>query len=414
MRILYITPYVPSPIRVRPYELLRALCALGVRPTVLCAASLADEGAIAALRGWGLDVVAVPIGLMQRVPAIVRGAIVGQPLQAAYGVPAVFARRLRELLLTRRFDLVHIEHLRAAALLPLVRPLPVVYDAVDCISLLLERTRDAGPDWRSRSIAALELARTRSFEGAACTEAQLTIVTSPEDAEALRALAPDALIRVVPNGVDGARFTPVTSGRAEQMIVCSGKMSYHANVAAAQRLITRIMPLVWARRPDAQLWIVGSAPPRSIRRYAADPRIVVTGHVPEIAPYLQRATVAASPLCYGVGVQNKVLEALATATPTVTDRQCLAALEAQPGRDILVADDDRSFAAALVQLLSDAALRERIGGAGQAYVARAHRWTSSAQLLLDGYRQVLHGRSVPMLVSVAGLGGAASEPRRQV
>jgi glycosyltransferase involved in cell wall biosynthesis len=414
MQLLYITPYVPSPIRVRPYELLRALVAQGVRPTLLCPAAPADASAIAELRDWGLHVVPVTVTLRQRIPALVHGALEGQPLQAAYGAPQTLRRQLHALLDGRSFDLVHIEHVRAAALLPLTTRLPVVYDAVDCISTLLKHTRQQGPNWRSRTIAALEQERTRRFERLVCSQAQVTVVTSSKDQADLEALAPGATIKVVPNGVDGARFAAATTGRAENVIVFSGKMSYHANIAAAQRLVERIMPLVWARRPEAQLWIVGSAPPRSIQRYAADPRIVVTGRVPEIAPYLQGATVAASPLCYGVGVQNKVLEALATATPVVADRQCLAALEAQPGRDVLTADDDDGFAARIVELLQDAELRQRLGAAGRAYIARTHRWTNSAMLLLEAYQQALQSRNVPIPPTPLGSPGARPELRRHV
>lgn len=414
MRLLYITPYVPSPIRVRPYELLRALCAGGLRPTLLCPASSADAPALAELAGWGLEVIAVPVGVAQRLPALLRGTRAGLPLQAAFGAPRALEQALRRLLTTRRFDLVHVEHLRAAALLPLVQPLPVVYDAVDCISDLLAQTRRLGPDRRSRWLAALELARTAAFERAVCASADLTVVTSAKDQHDLRRLAPGAAVEVVPNGVDTLRFTPPTGARAEQTIVFSGKLSYHANVAAAERLVEQIMPRVWAQQPQAQLWIVGSAPPRAIRRYAADARIVVTGRVPAIAPFLQRATVAACPLRYGVGIQNKVLEALATATPTVIDGRCLAALQTRPGQDLLVADDDDSFAAALVQLLNDAALRQQIGAAGRAYVAHTHRWTTSAQLLLEAYQQVLQLPGVPLPPSSVRLQGALSESRRHV
>jgi polysaccharide biosynthesis protein PslH len=135
--------------------------------------------------------------------------------------------------------------------------------------------------------------------------------------------------------------------------------------------------------------------PRSIRRYAADPRIVVTGWVPQLAPYLQQATVAVSPLRYGVGVQNKVLEALATATPVVTDRRCLDALQAQPEHELLVAGDDRQFAAAIVGVLEDRALQQRLGVAGRAYVERAHRWSHSAATLLSAYQQALQPLAIP-------------------
>jgi polysaccharide biosynthesis protein PslH len=389
MRVLFITPYVPSPIRVRPYELLRSLVARGVRPTVLCPTTDNDEAAVAELRDWDLTVHDVPVDMRDRVSATLAGGLAGLPLQAAYGVPATLVRRVREVLAAAEFDVVHLEHLRAAALLPWLSDLPVVVDAVDCISLLLRRTRAAGPTLGSRAMAGLEYGRTRRFEAQMCRAAQVITVTSPEDARALQALAPAASIRLLPNGVDLDRFCPAAQPRARDTIVFSGKMSYHANVAAAYRLIDGIMPRVWKQRPSTQLWIVGSAPPRGLQRRAADPRVTVTGYVPQITPYLQGATLAVSPLRYGVGVQNKVLEAMATAAPVVVDRQCLAALQAQPDRDLLAADDDAEFARAIVRLLDDRQMQERIGNAGRAYVEQHHRWGHSATTLVDSYQQAM-------------------------
>ncbi|WP_026369854.1 glycosyltransferase [Kallotenue papyrolyticum] len=395
MRVLLITPYVPSPIRVRPYELLRALTTAGLQPTLLCAAAPDDAPAVDHLRQLGCVTHAVPVAPHQRLTATVAGALRGLPLQAAYGAVAPLARRLRDLLAREAFALVHIEHLRAAALRPLIRDLPVVYDAVDCISLLLDRTRRINPDRRKRFMATVELGRTRRFERRICASVAAVAVTSSEDAHALRSLAPDATIHVVPNGVDLDRFAPPTTPREPNVIVFSGKMSYHANIAAALRLIDGIMPRVWAQRPATQVWIVGSNPPRSLMSRGSDPRVVITGRVPEIATYLQRATIAVSPLRYGVGVQNKVLEAMATATPVIADRQSIAALAAVPGRDLLVADDDGQFADLALALLDNATLRTSIGRAGRAYVECAHRWTSSAAQLIELYRHVQHQPGTP-------------------
>ena len=47
------------------------------------------------------------------------------------------------------------------------------------------------------------------------------------------------------------------------------------------------------------------------------PGVTVTGGVPAVAPYLNRAEVAVVPLRIGRGVQNKLLEAMAAGLPAV-------------------------------------------------------------------------------------------------
>ena len=258
----------------------------------------------------------------------------------------------------------------------------------------------------------LELERTRRYEAELVSQFDRTVVTSTVDRQALLDLAqqrerangagrhapdPSALadrVHVVPNGVDLDTFTfDSTAERAPARIIFSGKMSYHANVTAAMYLVQEIMPLVWARRPDAEVWLVGKDPVLALRALATDQvsdpgalpagnrRVVVTGFVSDIEPYIQRATVAAAPLLYGAGIQNKVLEALACGTPVVVTPQICAGLDVTPGRELLTASTPQEFAAALVSLLDSPEERATLAKAGRTFVENKHSWASAAAQL---------------------------------
>jgi glycosyltransferase involved in cell wall biosynthesis len=179
---------------------------------------------------------------------------------------------------------------------------------------------------------------------------------------------------VLPNGVDLQYFSPLDMPRDLATVIFTGKMSYHANLAAALDLATQVMPRIWAEIPDARLVLAGKDPTPELTKLAADPRITVTGTVPDLRPYLARATVAVSPIRYGAGIQNKVLEAMAMATPVVSTPQATAALQARPGRDLLVADTPQDFAQATITLLEDGELRRQVGEAGRQYVENYHDW----------------------------------------
>jgi glycosyltransferase involved in cell wall biosynthesis len=100
----------------------------------------------------------------------------------------------------------------------------------------------------------------------------------------------------------------------------------------------------------------------------------VTGYVADLRPHLQGATVAAAPIPYGAGIQNKVLEAMACGLPVVASPQAGSALQARPGIDLLMAGEPADFAAALLKLLGDPALRRALGEAGRQYAVAHHRW----------------------------------------
>ena len=390
MRVLYVTPYVPSPVRVRPFQLIRALAALGHEVHLVALQPPEDAWADLDTLGHVLAGVEVlPLTRAQTILNAARALPTGRPLQAAYADWPHARVRLAEVAAAVRPDVIHVEHLRGAALAQeLGGGVPLVLDAVDSISRLCDLAARHAPGRGQRLVARLERGATRRFEKRLPAIFDRIVVTSRADADAFRDVgvteADLGRFAVVPNGVDLEYFGPLAPSPGRPTVLFSGKLSYHANAAAALRLATRVMPEVWRARPDTGLLLAGKDPPRVIRDLARDPRVEVTGYLNDLRPCFGRATVSAAPLVYGVGVQNKVLEALACARPVVTTPEVSGALGGAMDF-VLEARDDAGTAGAIVRLLDDDSLRVRLGNAGRAYVERHHHWRSSAERLVDTY-----------------------------
>jgi glycosyltransferase involved in cell wall biosynthesis len=394
MKLLFVTPYVPNLIRVRPYQLLRALVDRGHQITLLTvSADAAEARAAQELAALGLEVRTYPLprwrsGLNSALALPSR-----TPLQAVYAWQPQLAADLVELARRGGYAAVHFEHLRAAryglhlhAALGVTadRP-PLVWDSVDSITHLFRQTAQRGHSLPSRLMARFELPRTAPYEAALLRAFDAVTVTSAADRQAfldLDGAAAAAEVTVIPNGVDLTYFRPDPAvARRPAELVLSGKMSYHANVTMALQFVTEVLPRVWARRPEVKLWIVGKDPRRSVLALGADPRVQVTGTVDHLPPYLQAAALAVAPIAYGAGIQNKVLEAMACGAPVVASGAAVAALQAVGGEEVVVADGAEATAAAVLRLLDDAAERQRLGAAGRAYVERWHRWDGAAAQL---------------------------------
>jgi glycosyltransferase involved in cell wall biosynthesis len=110
--------------------------------------------------------------------------------------------------------------------------------------------------------------------------------------------------------------------------------------------------------------------------------------VPDLRVYLQRATVAVAPIVYGAGIQNKVLEAMACATPVITHPQALSALEAVAGRDLEQATAPGEYAKKILHILTDIEYQRTLGEAGRKYVETHHRWSSITEKLINVYHQM--------------------------
>jgi len=179
--------------------------------------------------------------------------------------------------------------------------------------------------------------------------------------------------------VDSVRFRPGPR-RDPKTIIFAAKLDYFPNAQAAMHLCTEIMPLVWAKHPDARLAIVGNAPPHRLRAQGVDGRIRIVGFVPEMAPWLGSATVAVAPILAKAGMQLKLLEAMACGTPLVASSMAAAGLDARDGKDLLVADGPSEFAGAISTLLGSPPLRERLAAAGRR-VAGEYSWEKSVAAL---------------------------------
>ena len=437
MKILYIVPYAPTPIRTRPYNLLIGLLGQGHQVTLATVWENETEKSILAdFTKKGMHVLAAHLSRPRIAKNLVTALIFGHPLQANYSWQPEVARQVDALCnftpnshqLSPNFDIIHIEHLRGAiyglrirskqtqgstppgwlnlrAAAGLSTTIPIVWDSVDNISALFEQAARRGASRFGRWVTQFEIPRTRRFEASLLDQFQQTLVTSPVDKRAFEKLLEEEKhcsnsqhslpIEVLTNGVDLITFRPAETSYQRDLVIFSGKLSYHANISAALYLVKQVMPIVWERRPHTRVLLAGKDPHSILQGLSKeDHRIELTGTVPDLPSYIQRAAVAVATITYGAGVQNKVLEAMACATPVVATSKAISALQAQPEHEILVADDPNGLAAQILRLLEDEQLRQSIAQNGLDYVRRNHKWNPIATQLVTIYEKVVHNSIV--------------------
>src|SRR5207344_770655 len=179
-----------------------------------------------------------------------------------------------------------------------------LWDLVDAPVLATERRLaidEMLPAWERIKLQ-LALIPLRRFERRALGEVGRASLNSSADIATLRARVPDAPLVNVIDGGDAEYFSAehvadVKEAPAELLFF--GNLAFPPNADAALHLVRDIMPLVWRARPDARAVIVGPEPPELLLAMQDGRRVVVTGFVPDVRPYLARATVIVSPLRFG-------------------------------------------------------------------------------------------------------------------
>ncbi len=226
-----------------------------------------------------------------------------------------------------------------------------------------------------------------AYERRVARDYDASLFVSAAEADLFRQLAPesDGKIGYFNNGVDTDYFSPhivydSPYAKGEHALVFTGAMDYWPNVDAVQWFATDVFPRLRARFPELRFYIVGSRPAQAVQELAARPGVVVTGTVPDVRPYIAHARVAVAPLRIARGIQNKVLEAMAMATPVVVSPQALEGIDAEPGAELVLAQDGAGFVEAvsgLLQARHAGPERAPIGLAARAKVERKYSWPSN-------------------------------------
>jgi polysaccharide biosynthesis protein PslH len=408
-RILFVTPYPISRIRIRSYGFVSQLVRQHDVTVIALCSGEQDLADMWALKKTGTKIIAVQEKRWWQYGRSLRACASSTPFQVAFGAAPGLQAEIDRQLRSQHFDVLHVESVRALGALPTNLTVPVVWDAVDCISQLYEQGARFGATPMLRLIGQREAVRIQAYEHSQLKRFRQTLVTSERDRRALLFLKNGTQvvssehsdgIMVIPHGVDQHYFQRAYSSRKPETLVFSGKMSFHANIAGVLHLVEHIMPHIWKQRPATRLIIAGSNPPSCVRRLAHDARIDVTGYVADLRPYIAQAQVAVSPLPYAVGIQNKVLEAMALGTPVVASSSASAGLQVVPERDVLVADDPEHFAASVLRLLDDHILWKSLSDGGVAYVSTHHNWTMIIEQLNAVYAQAMENADVDEIVAI--------------
>lgn len=390
MRVLFITTRFPGQafrgdqlrawqqlLHLGPRHEITLLCLDGQRPDAALWAQL-----LALCRGgiehWPRNRGRLALGALAALP------VRTEPLQSGMYRSRRLTQRLKRLLATHRFDLVHVQLIRLAALLPVLPPdLPCVLDLVDALSLNMQR-RAARERWSRRWLFALEACRLAALEARLLDQVSAVAISAPADAERLTRHARDpAAVTVIPNGVDLAAFPwRAPQPRAAPALVFVGNLGYFPNLDAARWLLTELLPAVRRQWPAATLHLVGARPSAGLARLAArTPGATLVGEVPETCSWLHAASVMVCPLRAGSGQQIKLIEALAAGAPVISTAASAAAMGAQDGVHLLLADDGPSFVTAIARLQHEPALAGALSAAGRSLVEQHYAWRNSALAL---------------------------------
>jgi glycosyltransferase involved in cell wall biosynthesis len=349
-----------------------------------------------------------------------------KPDMALRLVSEAYAERLRAWLKREPFDVIHVEGIEMAPYLDVIDavyppssssspsgekrapssspplggqrggkslgPL-VVFDDHNCEYLLQKRAFLTDLRIPSRWLGAVysfvQWQRLLDYEAQACRRADRVLAVSEADAAALRKLVPDADITVVPNGIDTRAYRPKISNLQsldlKNALVFTGTMDFRPNVDAVLWFAREVLPRIRTQVEDACFFAVGQRPHRRLDVLRDDPAVTLTGFVEDTRSYIAEAAVYVVPLRMGGGTRFKILEALAMGKGVVSTTLGAEGFPVTRGKELLLADEAKDFARAVVSLLNAPEKRALLGRAGRAFVGARYDWRAIVPLVEAAY-----------------------------
>jgi glycosyltransferase involved in cell wall biosynthesis len=380
VRVLFLSPYAPWPIRHgghnRAWSLIRALSSFAT-VHVLAAGDPEDprsSASLEALRSLGVTLdVHQPTG---------PGAAESDPADLARLPDAVshfrspgLARALADHVRGAPADLVVVEELVMAQYADAVSA-PMVLDRQKVEWSYLEALAAVSGDGGALRAEAV---RFRRFEESLSGRFAAVWATGRGDALLLEPGHGRDRVHVVPIGVDDHFTRPRDRTAAVDHVLLYGTLDYPPNALANATYFSEVWPRLRGAVPSLRTVVVGSgAPPLSLP--ADDPRVEIRGYVEHVAAVLQGPGVLLVPLRIGGGSRTKILEALACGMPVVATEVGVENLGLEPGRHYLRADSPREMAEAILRLVRDPQLVSLLGQKGAWRIDEAFRPDSVARI----------------------------------
>lgn len=219
------------------------------------------------------------------------------------------------------------------------------------------------------ALAAVERRAWRKYEHRVMHSADAVVAFTEQDRSALHLLAPDVRIEVIPLGV-AIPPVPATLENADPpRLLFVGNFVHPPNVDAALYLISEIFPSVQRAIPECRLAIVGEGAPMSILSRNTD-KIIVTGRVPDVTPFMDEATLVLAPMRLGGGMRVKVLEALAAGKAVVATPRAVEGLRVIDGEELRIASTREDFVTAVITLIRTPGQRAALGARARAWAIR--------------------------------------------
>jgi glycosyltransferase involved in cell wall biosynthesis len=375
MRILFLSSWFPYPptngAKIRIYNLIQQLAKHHEIDLVSLARTISVEEARSHIPFLNQYCRTVEVTAAQPfVPgsfAAYKGFVSTRPRSIVQTYSAEMAQLVEDRVRSNAYDVVVASEVGAPALVSLlacrVGGVPKVLDALEVALAKDAYKGSTSPLHRLRR--GLTWFKLRRFSKEMLLQAEACTVPSQQEKQNLLEIVPThSLIEVIPHSLDLTYYTGSFGSPKPKSLIFTGSFTYHANLDAARYFLEEIFPRIRTGSPDVSMQIAGSTDGADLNTWPVDDSITFTGFLKDVRPSVARSWLSVVPLRVGAGTRLKIIESMALGTPVVSTSKGAEGLEVIHGENVLIADEPEQFAQAVIELVQNPELREKLSIAG--------------------------------------------------
>ncbi len=323
------------------------------------------------------------ISFAVRVLSLISTVFNGKPFSTGY-----FYNNIGQEIIDDIIEEVHPAHIfcqltRVTEYVKNVNDIPKTLDYQDAFAKGMEKRISKEPFYL-RWLFKIEHKRLANYEAEVFDWFENKIIISNQDKENIAHQAKQNIV-VVPNGVDLDYFKPRETEKKYDLLF-TGNMAYPPNVESVVFLVNEVLPLVKQHKPNIKLLIAGATPVARVKDLQSD-NVKISGWVDDMRDCYAASKLFIAPMQISIGLQNKLLEAMAMNVPCITSELANNALGGTHNQNIIVCKQPQEYTDAILRLLDNHAQAEQLANAGHEFVKQNYGWKKMTEPLIKMIEQ---------------------------
>lgn len=377
LNILFLAARFPYPLvggdKLKPYYVIKHL-AKNHNVTVISfnEGNKTTNEHIHEIRKLGADIRVIPFNPAYQFITGTAKMLTKLPLEVTYYYNRKFQKETDKAIKEKNIDLI-ISFMQKTSEYVMKYPHKKILIQDDCRTLYYGRSAKESKSIFQKIVRTIEFKKDYYYEPSITDKYNIVSFVSQEDINGAMQNKKTDKYRIITNGVDLNRLDAPDDNSHRKDIIFGGRLDVLANQLSLERVINNILPEIKKSIPDIKLNVVGAYPPDYLKQMNGS-KISLHPDVPDLKPYLQSAAVFIHPHYSGSGIQNKVLEAMATGCPVVTTPSGNQGIHGKHLSEVMLGNNDKELARHAVSLLKDAELRDKISKNARKLIENTHSW----------------------------------------